>query len=282
MIPGSKKNLTLSVVLHAIGLGIFALMLGFAPKPEKVTMIDMIDLGPAPGPEQPVAPPEPAPAPANPEPANPEPQQEPQPPEPPQPPAPPEPKIKEPEPTPTPVKTPEPEAPVKKAEPKPAPPHKVQVSNKKIVRTVAVKPEAAKSTKPASSSGPTFNSSSFAKNLLGKMGNSNGLVTSPTGKGTGLSVNANEFAAYYNLIFQRMYSAWQPPLSADEGLTAPVVIRVEKNGTISKVSLASSSGNNEMDVSAVAAANRVKSLPPLPPGLGTDHADITVNFKIQH
>ena len=78
-----------------------------------------------------------------------------------------------------------------------------------------------------------------------------------------------------------MYNAWHPPFGLDEGLTAQILIRVEKNGAISKVSLASSSGNKFMDESTLAAANSVKKLSPLPQGLGDSFVEITIHFKKQ-
>jgi len=129
----------------------------------------------------------------------------------------------------------------------------------------------------------SYDAKAFANRLLGKMQGSGGLVTAKgaTGTGTGGAGQPSPFAWYFNRVFQEMYAAWEPPFGLDEGLRTQVLIRVEKTGTITKVSLAASSRNKAMDDSALAAVNRVKKLPPLPEGLGGSFAEITVHFKVQ-
>ncbi len=295
MLPGFKKNLYLSITLHVVGIVVLALVLAFSPKPDKVEWIEISSLPldhPAPGPSdsipQPVPPDTGSPSPPLDNPVPPVPK--PEPPQPPEPPAPaPEPQPKEPEPPPQAPPEPAPAPAPKKIEKTPSPTspmppkHVVKVNTTKIVKRITLPDTGSANAKPVKKgTSSSFDSSQFAQNLLNKIGSSRNFVSGPSNGSSSASGISNEVAAYYNLIFQKMYSSWQPPFGADEGMATPVILRVEKNGTISKVSLASSSGNNEMDNSALAAANRIKTLPPLPSGLGTDHADITVDFKIQH
>jgi periplasmic protein TonB len=298
-----KRNLVWSAVIHGIFIVLLALSMAFSPPKPPAEPITFIDLAPQLG--NPAAPAQPA-APANPpttEPistAQPDPvttePSEPTPPEPPQklpdPPTPdkipiappkvspkPEPKKKEPEK----VKQPQPKPPPKKIvttkTPTPAQP-KVKVSN-----TVVKRPKASaqvSSTAPTTQT-PAWDEQGFKDRLAGKLKNPGGLVAmnGATGMGTSDKGQESEFGWYFNIIFQEMYGAWEQPVGLDPGLSTKMLIRIEKNGVISKVSLASSSGNKSLDASALAAANRVKKLPPLPQGLGTTFAEINVNFKIQ-
>ena len=299
-----RRNLAWSAVGHVGLLLLLAAGIAFAPvqkPPETIQWMDLApDLGtPAPGPVTPPGPvapaPEPipwptAPTPAPPEPTPPEP--EPAPPEP----APPEPKPTPPAPKPAPAKAETitektvPKPPVKKETPRPSHP-RVAVNTNRVVRIVrrsTPAPARTTATRPAAgatSGAANYDPKAFSNRLLKQMEGRGigGLVTAKgaTGTGTGGAGQPSPFAWYYQRIFQEMYAAWQPPFGLDEGLVAQVLIRVEKTGTITRVSLTASSGNKAMDDSALAAANRVKNLPPLPEGLGSSFAEITVHFKVQ-
>ena len=161
---------------------------------------------------------------------------------------------------------------------------KVILSTRKVTRTLGLSQSKSSSKTSSILSGPfPFNTSTFEKSLLTKLFNSGDLVAAKGAIGSGTSAKGqpNDFAWYFNHIFQEMYHAWQTPFGLADGLHTQVLLRVEKSGMISKVSLASSSGNQLMDESALAAANHVKKLQPLPKGLGDSYAEITVTFKIQ-
>ena len=178
-------------------------------------------------------------------------------------------------PIPTPVKTTTTSKPVKT--PKPV----VKASSPKSDHKPNVT-QPIKSEKPPPAADP-FDSSAFAKKLLAKLPSSEGLVTAKgaTGSGTSASGQPNDFAWYLNQIFEEMHNAWQPPFGLEDGLTTQVLLRIEKTGFISQVSLESSSGNTPMDESALAAANRVKKLAPPPKELGEPFAEVTIKFKKQ-
>jgi TonB family protein len=292
-----RRNLAWSAVGHVGLLLLIGAVAAFAPVHKPVEIIQVMDLAPDLGvsPPGPVTPPDSAaPTPA------PEPLPAPTPTVPPEP-IPPEPIPPEPKPIPVPP-APQPPKPdaiteklvpkptVKKETPKPSRP-KVAVNTNKVVRVVrntTPTPARATATRPASSASSgaaRYDPKAFSARILKQMEGSGigGLVTAKgaTGTGTGGAGQPNPFAWYFNRVFEEMYAAWQPPFGLDEGLRTQVLIRVEKNGIITKVSLAASSGNKSMDDSALAAANHVKKLPPLPDGLGGSFAEITVNFKVQ-
>jgi TonB family protein len=86
------------------------------------------------------------------------------------------------------------------------------------------------------------------------------------------------------MIHDRFYSQWQQPtsvVSSDQKFVTTVAIRIQKDGSISTVSLANSSGNVIMDESVMAAAQRVTQIDPLPAGLGGDYYDVKINFELE-
>ncbi len=93
----------------------------------------------------------------------------------------------------------------------------------------------------------------------------------------------SDFGWYYSMIHDRFYSRWEQPtsiISSDQKFVATVKIRIEKDGRISNVSLANSSGNVVMDESVMAAAHRVTQIDPLPAGLGGDSYEVKINFEL--
>ena len=93
-----------------------------------------------------------------------------------------------------------------------------------------------------------------------------------------------DFGWYNSMLHDRFYSRWDQPTSivtATSKFSALVKIRIEKDGTISDVSLASSSGNDVMDQSVMEAARRVTQVDPLPEGLGDGGPyEVKINFEL--
>ncbi|MCC7519309.1 MAG: TonB C-terminal domain-containing protein [Verrucomicrobiae bacterium] len=288
-----RRNLFWSLAGHVALLLLVGAVVAFSPAHKTTEAVQWMDLAPDLGAPA-LAPSAPSGLPAPPEPV-PEPVPEPAPePEEPPPPAPPE--APPPKPTPKPPKpdaiaeNPVPKPPPKKETPKPRPSRsRVVLQTNRVVRLPRApsapsgRAASAKASRPAPSTDIGYDPQAFARRLLTRMRGSEGLVTAKgaTGTGTGGAGQPNPFAWYFNRIFQEMYAAWQPPFGLEEGRVSRVLIRIEKNGTISKVSLAAPSGDSAMDDSALAAAHRVKKLPPLPEGLGGAFAEITVHFKVQ-
>lgn len=89
-------------------------------------------------------------------------------------------------------------------------------------------------------------------------------------------------ASYYLYIRQVMYQAWQQPSQLRDlpGLSATVMIRVERNGSISRCTLSRPSGNSVMDASVMKAAKSVSRLNALPAQFDGTFKDITIDFEL--
>lgn len=87
---------------------------------------------------------------------------------------------------------------------------------------------------------------------------------------------------YYSMVRAAMYEAWQQPssLAGKKGLMSSVLIRVQRDGTITRRSLDQSSGNALMDSSVMKAVESVQQLQALPPGFGGDYKEITIYFEL--
>lgn len=86
------------------------------------------------------------------------------------------------------------------------------------------------------------------------------------------------------MLHNRFYRNWDQPTSVFSNERAYITglkIRIMKNGTISNVKIVNSSGNVVMDDSVLAAANRVKKVDALPPGLGGAFYEVTINFELE-
>lgn len=86
------------------------------------------------------------------------------------------------------------------------------------------------------------------------------------------------------MIHDRFYGGWQQPTSifrSDIKFISTVKIRIEKNGTISKVTLVKSSGNAIMDESVMTAAKSIPQIDALPDGLGDEFYEIQINFELE-
>jgi TonB family protein len=114
-----------------------------------------------------------------------------------------------------------------------------------------------------------------------------GRLGSPDGAADGIAGGVGKgspFWSYYLHVHDVMYEAWDQPgknADIDKKLVTTILLRVARDGRIDGVRLQHSSGNQLMDNSALAAAQSVPKLDPLPDGLGGDHAEISVNFRLE-
>jgi colicin import membrane protein len=111
-------------------------------------------------------------------------------------------------------------------------------------------------------------------------------IGSPTGSADGVVGGVGQgspYWQYYEHVHDKMYAAWEQPAELlQKGLTTTLRIRIAKDGSISDVELARSSGNKLLDESARAAANKVHLLEPPPEGLVKgSSAEITVDFQME-
>ena len=94
----------------------------------------------------------------------------------------------------------------------------------------------------------------------------------------------SQFGWYGSMLHDRFYSEWvQPNTVASAGAKNAVLVklRIEKDGRVSSFEVVRPSGNNELDESVRALANRVSRVEPLPDGLGKgDHYDVKINFEL--
>ena len=87
--------------------------------------------------------------------------------------------------------------------------------------------------------------------------------------------------AYYQQVYDRMYSAWNQPsqLKSLPGLSTDIRIVVEPDGKITGRTKIRGSGNELMDESAMNAVQSVRTLPPLPREFRSAR-EIVVTFEI--
>jgi colicin import membrane protein len=86
---------------------------------------------------------------------------------------------------------------------------------------------------------------------------------------------------YYNLIWQRIRSAWVLPegaLGGRKDLETIIAIRIAKDGRIEDIQFEKKSGNPQLDESALRAIKKANPLPPLPPGFEEEKFDVGVRF----
>lgn len=87
--------------------------------------------------------------------------------------------------------------------------------------------------------------------------------------------------AYGNKVRDRLYAAWQQPESLRNlpGLIATVRLTIQQGGDVTKSTLIKTSGNTEMDNSALKAVQTAKTMPPLPAGL-KGPIDLDIEFEV--
>jgi outer membrane biosynthesis protein TonB len=147
-----------------------------------------------------------------------------------------------------------------------------------------------KPSKPKPSPGKsTEKSEKNEKSLTGKTGTasqSSSEKTASTGKGgsAGGGTSASEFGWYGHMLHDRFYSAWiQPTTSVPSGskISALVVLRIEKDGRVSKFQVIKPSENVVVNESVAAIAQRVTEVDAPPAGLiKGDHYDVKINFEL--
>ncbi len=86
--------------------------------------------------------------------------------------------------------------------------------------------------------------------------------------------------AYYRLIHETLYRAWNQPGSVLSGTRAEARIRVQRDGTITVRELTRRSGNTTMDESVQSALQSVQRLAPLPQEISGPYHDFTIEFEL--
>ena len=118
------------------------------------------------------------------------------------------------------------------------------------------------------------------------------IVVSGEGKGNSSSGGGkiggagpqSQFGWYGSMLHDRLYSEWAQPTavaSSGEKFSVLVKVRIEKDGRVTNFEVVKPSGNETVDQSVAAVANRVTQVDPLPAGLGTgEHYDVKINFEL--
>ncbi|MEZ0296542.1 MAG: TonB family protein [Candidatus Methylacidiphilales bacterium] len=90
-----------------------------------------------------------------------------------------------------------------------------------------------------------------------------------TGGPSGGGGRGDDFSSYRTLIRDQLFQAWDRPIAlAGQKLTTIITIVLDRDGTISSVTLRQSSGNQQHDQTALDAARQVRKIKaPLPEGL---------------
>jgi protein TonB len=95
------------------------------------------------------------------------------------------------------------------------------------------------------------------------------------------SVLGSRFGAYAALLMQRVGSKWQT--NGLEGLRLPyaiVSVDLYRNGSIRNPKLVQTSGNYQLDTSAVRAITEAAPFPPLPPDYERDMVNVEFKFSL--
>ena len=193
-------------------------------------------------------------------------------------------------PSPTPKPTPKPKP---SSTPTPKPKVTPRATSKPASKKILLAKASPKPSKPKPSPGKsTEKSEKNEKNLTRKTGTasqSSSEKTASTGKGGSAGggtspAAAGEFGWYGHMLHDRFYSAWiQPTTSVPSGskISALVVLRIEKDGRVSKFEVIKPSENVVVNESVAAIAKRVTEVDAPPAGLiKGDHYDVKINFEL--
>ena len=151
---------------------------------------------------------------------------------------------------------------------------------KPVKKKVATRKPSVK--KPASTRTKKLSKSQIQK-LLGSAVKNVGSGSAAAGhSGTGSGGVYDPFGWYYAKVRAVMYEAWQQPsaLAGQKGLITRVLIRVQRDGRITRRSLVQPSGNALMDASVMNAVKSVQRIQELPPGFGGAYKAITIDFEL--
>lgn len=118
---------------------------------------------------------------------------------------------------------------------------------------------------------------------LAKISKEVGQVKPGRMRGTAVNPRAVEtrFQSYYNSISQKVREAWVLPPEVDEQakLEAIVTITIEKDGSLKKVELETTSGNVFFDRSVLRAVRKAAPFAPLPKDYPGDEMEVGIRFR---
>lgn len=89
-----------------------------------------------------------------------------------------------------------------------------------------------------------------------------------------------DMKSYTEAMHNKISSKWTPP-SVEKGGKVIVEYTIQKNGHIINEKIETSSGNKELDASALKALRKASPLPPLPMNLKQDSINAKFNFIVK-
>ncbi len=108
----------------------------------------------------------------------------------------------------------------------------------------------------------------------------NGQSAQQQSQNAGKGSASPEFQPYLEEMHKQISGKWQPPIVNKD---SEVVLKftIQKNGHVINESVAQSSGNKEVDESALAALRKASPLPPLPLSFPRDEVTVNFNFTVK-
>ena len=89
-----------------------------------------------------------------------------------------------------------------------------------------------------------------------------------------------EFIKYNILIGERIRKSWVLPesLKGRTDLETKIAIQIARDGRIADIQIKKTSGNLDLDNSALRAVMKANPLPPLPPAVKKDYFEMSIGF----
>ena len=129
----------------------------------------------------------------------------------------------------------------------------------------------------ASSEGPAGVAPGETGDQLGRRGGADGSPLGTTAFGSRIGVDNPDFTYGYYLdrLLSLIDSNWQRP-SLGSGVRAVLFFRIERDGSVSELKVAESSGYNSFDLAALRAVQNASPFPPLPRAYRSDSLGINL------
>ena len=152
-----------------------------------------------------------------------------------------------------------------------------KILEKELKQTSDKRKSSAKETKEVAANQVTSSESHVSSPLFGGAPGSGGI-------GAKSSTFGNQFGAYVQALQQRISSKWRASELDARLKTVPqciVAFEIKKDGRVDGLKVVQSSGNQELDLSALRAVTEASPFDPLPQGYQGSTAKMEVGFKLQ-
>jgi TonB family protein len=122
------------------------------------------------------------------------------------------------------------------------------------------------------------------RRVAGRGGGAQGVAPVAGADGGGGGKTSSVLDAYYNQIWERVRGHWILPeamLKGARGLVTVLVVRIRRDGSLEKVWVEKSSGNQRYDQTALRAARRASPFPRLPGVLRQSSHEVGLRFRAE-